>query len=434
MYRHEDLGVFARLAIVDYAAIVTLAVVILEKRIRPTVPVVLYGGALVLSLFLARLAAREEGTSAEDAWIAFGTLALALGYYFVGHAAAQRPSLARALLAGIAVGVCFESVVVLHDYFASSQWFPDARAGRVRGTFRASGQLGAYAFSSAGILLTLAPAWFRRNRARIAFVVAGAMAVFFVFAASRRSAIFALAAWLGIFLVLGARRVGSKAYVAALGTAVLACLALGTLRDRLSDTFFWNRVVGAVHTIQDDDNFIAHQARYMADRADEWFPFGMGVGRGLTPFFNGEIYEIHNGHLAIVVELGVLGFVAFYLMVLLPVFGKWGPHPATRRIRPLVAAFLFAAMLFMIHNRLQRDRGFMLFLGMATVLSAAGVAPDPKGASLPCARPATRGTGRVAWRAPPRRAPARFPQHVSRPTPTAQGANHAALGVRHQRR
>ena len=72
-------------------------------------------------------------------------------------AAGESPELTSSILAGVAVVTLVESVVVFHDYFFSSQWFPDPMEGRARGTFKANGQLGAYGFCAAGLLLSFGP-------------------------------------------------------------------------------------------------------------------------------------------------------------------------------------------------------------------------------------------------------------------------------------
>lgn len=366
----EDLGVFARMAFVDYLAILALAMILLEGRGKSPLPAILYCVSLILGLLFGFLRSHHEGTSMDEAFVSFGALMMAFGYYVVGLVSAQRRDLARALFAGIVVGVYCESVVVIHDYLATSQWFQDTLEGRVRGTFRASGQLAAYGYSSAGLLLAIGWCYFRQNRTRLTVTAAGALAVFFVVAATRRSGLFALGVWLTAFLLLGTRHVKSRSYVAAFSAAAVLCLSYVMFQDKLSQSFLGYRIARALEGIQNDDNFIVLQAREVLDRAHEWFPFGLGAGQGQTTLANGRVYEIHNGHLALVVELGLLGILAFYLMSLAPVLGRWNANLAKMRIRPLVISFIFASMLFMVHNRLHRDRGFMLFLGMATMLSA----------------------------------------------------------------
>ncbi|MCZ7545984.1 MAG: hypothetical protein M5R40_21770 [Anaerolineae bacterium] len=102
-----------------------------------------------------------------------------------------------------------------------------------------------------------------------------------------------------------------------------------------------------------------------------WFPLGLGLGRGIT-VMPGEANEIHNGHLALLVEAGVFGLVTYYWLAAQPFFRKWGDSFGTDTaiVQTLVLAFLLAAAFQMIHGTLHRDRGFMLLLGLAANLCA----------------------------------------------------------------
>src|SRR5690606_22530096 len=112
-------------------------------------------------------------------------------------------------------------------------------------------------------------------------------------------------------------------------------------------------------------------------QSEDWFPFGLGIGRGQFMVIpsGGAAQEIHNGHLALVVETGIMGLLAFYWMAILPVFRDWGVAGRGDKpiVRFLLITFLAASAVFALHNRLQRDRVFMIFLGMATTLH---VSPD----------------------------------------------------------
>jgi O-antigen ligase len=97
----------------------------------------------------------------------------------------------------------------------------------------------------------------------------------------------------------------------------------------------------------------------------------MGWGQGISVDYD-ESNELHNGHLAVVVEAGVFGLLSFYWVSAQPIFRQWAGAfgPNTKVARALVLSFLVAAAVVMIHNTLHRDRNFMLFLGIAATLRA----------------------------------------------------------------
>jgi hypothetical protein len=360
-------GILSRMTMVDVLTLIAVLFALLEVRPRSYTPAVLYLVSLAVALLFALVQCSRGAASFDESFVPFAALGMAFCYFGIGSAAARRHELLCALFWGIAVGVFFESVIVIHDYLFSSQWFADTMEGRVRGTFRACGQLGAYGYSAAGLLLTFGRSSFERTRARRLMIVAGLLAAFFVVAATRRSGIFALVGWLLMYLILGSRNVKSRSYLFAFCAAAGLCFAVFMYQDRLSDSFFGHRVLQALKAIESGDNFTVLQAKDMLACFTEWFPFGLGVGYGFTMSSTG--HELHNGHLALLVELGVLGIGAFYGMMFTPLLGKRGANLNRIGIRTLVISFIFASAIFMIHNRLHRDRAFMLFLGILTTLS-----------------------------------------------------------------
>jgi hypothetical protein len=103
----------------------------------------------------------------------------------------------------------------------------------------------------------------------------------------------------------------------------------------------------------------------------EWLPFGVGPGNSRSFLPLG--LELHNAHLALVVDLGLLGLLAFYLLLWrLPLTRGASPTKGSNNLisRQALLAFLVCATVIMLHNRLHRERGFMLFLGIAAQLAA----------------------------------------------------------------
>ena len=174
----------SRVAIVDLICMIALGALCLRgSPARVPVPGWLYFCALVLALFPSLVVFPG---SERYAWTAFAALVMAFLFYVLGLNIGESPAVIAALLKGLCAVTMLEAVVVFHDYFFSSQWFPDPMAGRARGTFKANGQLGAFGFCAAGLLLSMGRAVPSR-RLRIWSLVCGLVAASFVFTASRRT-------------------------------------------------------------------------------------------------------------------------------------------------------------------------------------------------------------------------------------------------------
>jgi hypothetical protein len=372
----------ARVAPVDLLCLFTLSLLLV--RGSPAVvpwPANLYFFALVVSLFPALvISAGEE----SFAWTSFAALLMAFLFYILGLNIAESRAVLTALLAGVSVVTLAESVIVFHDYFFSSQWFPDPMDGRARGTFKANGQLGAYGFCAAGMLIALGriPS---SSRLRKLCLASGVLAATFVFTASRRTGMICVGIWALAFAVLGVRfaeRRFYRVYVSLL-VAVLVLLAVGW--GTLADSFAGKRLTDGFSNLSQADGFIQLQHRNILRTASSWFPLGFGPGRGnRIDLADPEHHEVHNGLLAVLVELGVLGFAGFIAMVLRPLLerrsGRESEDREVRRI--LVSSFLLICFVFMFHNTLYRDRTFLMFLGMATAIARQETLrpqPEPEG-------------------------------------------------------
>ena len=358
-----------RMAVVDVVTLLTCIVFATRGLLRFS----LGGLAYILSLLLA-LAVGISYCSGpwerSETLVAFSALAMAMVYFMVGFSIIRHPSLVRALLMGMIAGVMWESLIVVHDYFLpGAQWFPDTAEFRVRGTFRASGQLGAYAFSCAAIGFTFASKMVRDHRVRQGLILAACLAVFMIVAASRRSAMFSVAGGVALYLVIESRRLHTRRFIVPCMVFVSIALVAILRMDLLSDTFLGQRVQSALMHLQTQDSFDHVQFSNAMQCFWEWFPLGLGPGRSTTISRHEHFaFEMHNGHLSLLVELGVLGWISFYLLgwkVLQRSFTQvlaGTPHV----FYTLVFTVLVTGCVFMIHNRLHRDRGFMLFLGLVS--------------------------------------------------------------------
>lgn len=360
-----------RIVPVDLLVLGLMSVLLLRGKLRLPLCAKVYVGALLFSFAIGMVLVDPTTEKVYVPAVGFAALSMAFFYMVLGHNLRGSPNLSKATVLGVAVGAMWQLVIVAHDsLFSWSQWFLEPMAGRVRGTFRASGQLGAYGFSAAGILLTFGWAFFRSYRLRSLLLLAGLFSVYFTVAASRRSAVIAIICWAVLFLILGYRHLTSLAYVIVLVCVVVGGILLHLHVGEVKETFHGRRVSEALDSLQTSvdtgDTRQVKELRYTLRNVGMWFPIGAGTGRSR---YVGWGSETHNGHLAVVTELGVVGLLAFYAMLY---------HVASRRftcfskqkqglvVRALVMAFVLAAAIFMGHNRLHRDRTFMLFLGLAS--------------------------------------------------------------------
>jgi hypothetical protein len=352
-----------RIALVDLLVAFFLATMLVPKGLRIHAVGGVYGLAVLLSLSIGLL--RESPDQFSRVITGFLAIEMAFLYWVLGHNLGRYPALLRFLFLGIVLGVAWEAIVVFHDYFSVSQWFVDEMPGRVRGTFRASGQLGAFGFSTAGLLFAIGWSLFKQRRVRSLIVLIGIVGIFFVWAASRRSALFALALWAVIACALEFRRLKDSRYFAFLGAVVVALIVIVVFASQHSNAFAVRRITEAVSSIETGNSFIRLQWNSIVAHFSEWFPQGLGWGRGYIVDYS-QYHEIHNGHLALFVEGGLLGVLAFYAVVALSIFRPWSGTPDSKLVHSLVLSCILAAMVMMVHNTLHRDRGFMLLLGISS--------------------------------------------------------------------
>jgi len=356
----------SRIALVDFLCLAFLGVLFLRHRMR-TLPWAagLYAAAVGLALIPALTV--TPGPE-RDVWVQFSAIWMAFCFYLVGLNIGASPTLLRWLMAGLCVSVAAEAVVVYHDWLSSSPWFPDWMENRVRGTFKANGQLGTYGFCASGLLITfgatLGTPVFRRICVAAAIVAAS-----FVFAASRRAGMFSVFAWGGLFAILGWRFAGQRFYNLFLGGLLSVLLLLGAFWPQVESSFVGRRFRDAMTGLGKREGFIQDQLHDCYKTASQWFPFGFGVGRGARVDLRDGI-EVHNCFLAVLIELGVLGLAGFLGMLVHPLLRKrWQKRsPEHERLGILLTTFLVISVLFMFHNTLYRDRAFLLFLGLATTV------------------------------------------------------------------
>jgi len=358
----------SRVAPVDFLCVALLALLFFRHSLKlPPRPAFLYLAAILVSLIPGLL---FTSGPERDVWVGASALLMALGYYVLGINLGASRTLIHWLLAGLCVGVFGQAIIVVHDVVSPTQWFPDPMEGRVRGTFKANGQLGAYGFCAAGLLVTFgstlgSPAF---RKACVALAITAAS---FVFLASRRTGMISVFAWGALFCVLAHRfskRVFFKIFV---GGYLAVMLAVGAFWPQIEASFIGRRFMDAVSSMGKDEGFIQNQFKSCLETAGQWFPLGFGVGRGSHINLR-DGHEIHNCILAVLVELGVLGLLGYLGTVLLPLLKRqWRQRSADHELLGVIlTSFLLISLVFMCHNTLDRDRTFLLYLGIATMVVA----------------------------------------------------------------
>ncbi|HUS39233.1 MAG TPA: hypothetical protein VMX74_07275 [Pirellulales bacterium] len=365
-------GMLDRITLVDIFTLIVCSLLAMEGKLRLSTPIVFYLGALfvafVFGIFFCPIDERSKLFSG------FFALLMAMLYYVVSYNVVTKSSLVKPLLFGLLFGVTWQSVIVLHDYFSAAQWFPDRMEHRVRGTFRVSGQLAAYGFSMAAVCLTTATI-VRQTRLRHLLLLAGAMGIFMVVAATRRSGMLAIGGGIVVYLMLSCRQWYSvKRFLLPLLLCVILCIVGYRQADSLTDSFVGSRITASVSSLTEGGSWTESEMIVAGDTFGSWFPFGVGTGCG--HLLTETNHEFHNGHLSLLIELGVFGLLAFYLCLLYPLFFAWTSGSRSgEAFRILLVTVTITAAAFMLHNRLHRDRGFMLYLGLTsgvTVTMAAG--------------------------------------------------------------
>ena len=143
-------------------------------------------------------------------------------------------------------------------------------------------------------------------------------------------------------------------------------IIIGNIADIL-DTSYGKRFAVGIDSVLSGESFMQLQFESVMKRYREWLPFGLGPGLGSRVDYLGA-YEIHNGLLAILVEMGILGFIAFGLLLVdagKKIFSAVDLKGQIRFSQIIAFSFLIASVSRMVHGTLFRDRGFLLFLGIA---------------------------------------------------------------------
>ncbi len=359
-------SILNRIAPGDVLVVMALAMMAMARGIKLKRSGAFYCIALLMSFFMAFYRGGWSVSVANDSGVAFAALLMSFLYWLLGFNISRWPYLMRIYLAGIAVGVLWEGVIVLHDYYLPmGRWFVDKNPSRVRGTFRGSGQLGIYGVSCAGIMLSVAVALFRRRTMKVFSVIMGLLSCFIVFASSRRSGLLALAIWAVLSICCLFFWIEKQHRWKLLLGLLVSLVGLVLLMGFDSQSYLVQRSFAFYRDLTDPNGFFCHQLRAAGKNISLWFPFGLGVGRG-GAIADGR--EFHSAYLALLVEMGLFGFAMFSWLFIDAGLSWWRAWRAKGRyqVSCMLLCFLLSAVVYMGHNRVHRSRGFMLMLGLTS--------------------------------------------------------------------
>lgn len=359
-----------RVVLADLMAIAFLLLSGMRTRLQFRATTVIYIGALLYAFLVALLRHSDSETFIEAAK-AFIAIGFAVAFVVAGATAAMSEGVLYWLTMGCLVGLFGEMVIATHDYlYPSNPWFVDAMERRVRGTFKKSGQLASYGFSAV-VLLGVVGRQLSHRRMLPALTMAGLMAgCFIIMASTRRSALVGILAMMVTFLVIGTRFAHTRLYQFSVASVVAGGLFFLWNMAGLSDSFVMQRYTSAFSNLESSDNWLMVEVQNAYDTSDAWFPFGIGLGQGFRIGATGE-HEIHNGHLAMLVEGGLPLYFCTLALMLYPAWlslKTLASPKADIGVAILVAVFV-GAVVFMGHNRVYRDRAFMVAAGVGTVVA-----------------------------------------------------------------
>ena len=291
----------------------------------------------------------------------------------------------KRLMIAFAVGAAFEGVIIVHDMLGmfgiGSVWFMDRAAYRLRGTFRANGQLGQYGMAMLFMCYALAawPGITRRGRAIVfSLAIVGGLGTYY---AARRSAVFCILLWAAMLAVRSVVTKGGRKTI--LSLVLLASIAAVVIVQSVRDAGFADWTRGEYEVIAPSSlGGLYSRGTWFREQLDDAVRIlgehpVLGCGIGNASYHTSTGAEIHNGVLALVVESGLLGV----LLLMLPLFFVGGAVLRTYRlgkgtpwrdfVERLTISFI-AWIIFSIHNRVWRDRTFwvalMIVVGMEVVL------------------------------------------------------------------
>lgn len=360
-----------RIVPADVVALLTATWCGITRGWKIPLSVMAYLSALVLAFLVAILQSNGD-SNLTSALTSLAVLVFAVSFTVIGASIANDEAGLSALTKGILAGLAGETIIAGHDYmFQSSPWFVDSMEHRVRGTFMKSGQLASYAFSMCVYLGTAFNVMKPRRFLNVSLAIAAGCCGIIMISTTRRSALLAIATIPIIFFICGFRFAGHRFYRRLFYFTAAATILIAVNMSQITDSFLGARVQQAVDRMDSDNNWLLSELENLLASFSEWFPFGIGLGQGSRFSVTGE-HEIHNGHYAMLIEGGVVLYAGVLYLILAPAARVASLLTARRsdvRLALLVAVFL-ASLLFMGHNRIYRDRTFMLAVGVGTVGAA----------------------------------------------------------------
>lgn len=283
----------------------------------PPSSIVRWGAAFVGSILLSIPFSVSPATSATQAVKVIAILGMV---YVLEQLLADRPERLGALLVVVLISLVVPFIMAMQQ-LSTGQRFSDQNidVGRVNASFNHPNALATFTTICLAYLVGVIPHVESRLR-HVLMVGAGSAAALLLFSYAR-------AAWLGAvvaMVVIGLLQ--DRRILLLLGAGVLVLIAaVPSVTTRLSDL--------------NDDGGRGYEGNSLAWRVTYWEDVWdgasdhrlMGTGLGTTPLLHEEQLDVHNSILQSLVEVGVLGFASFG-MILVSILRTAGR--ALRRARP----------------------------------------------------------------------------------------------------
>ena len=289
----------------------------------------------------------------------------------------------KRILIAFAIGAALEGIIILHDSMGmlglGSVWFLDRAMYRLRGTFRASGQLGQYGMAALFLCYAFA-AWpgIKRGR-RVAVYAVAAVGGLGTYYAARRSAAFCILVWVALLAVrslttkAGRRSIISIVVVVLVGVVVI-WMSLGRAEFASWSVGQHEAITpSGLRTMYQEGGWFREQVRDGFRILSDHPVLGCGIGHAFLLTSTGA--ELHNGFLALLVETGPIGAILVAIPLVVVLKSVWRVYRMSngtpwRDFAERLALPFVAWIPFSIHNRFWRDRAFWIAVVVVWAMEA----------------------------------------------------------------
>jgi hypothetical protein len=269
------------------------------------------------------------------------------------------------------------AVVGLYDLMAVTLGLPTVASlagqslpstGGFVGTFRNTGQAGAFLVTVLAVALPLSTAIDNPRRKNELTVIVAVLVLALVLSV-KRAALLALLVGGILFLLRGVRRRELGRTVAVGAVSVMLLVPAYRWLSAASEAFRW-RIThklssGAGETVSRfaESNILVAREAFTAEPL-----FGVGLG---TISADGTVYELHSTYLNVLASAGIVGFLAYAFLIFSLFQGVSHPRngdPRVKRFARMFVPMLLGLMLSYGYTNHLRKREFWITAALATAL------------------------------------------------------------------